>query len=426
MSEPEDLKFVQAVFAGKKGKPQIKLELVTADGPWADVVTEGSIVGCVKPMRSDLKKKLEAHDFSVADGCAVLPPELVPVAPVPSLPTQTSGDTYENNLTSQMIFSDPDAAWFYERDDVPDLAYGALGKMMLSDPVTETWPEAGGHYVELPTRLGVMAGSGDSWAEATARAIAAFHEVRARAKYKVELISQGQANAFIDVVHRHHRRPQGDKFRLGAWAVVNDVPRLVGVVVVGRPTSRHLQSQGAWEVTRLAVSEHSPSLCSKLYAAAWKEAHKLGCRRLVTFILAEEPGTTLRAVGWQRVSDVAGGGSWSRSAREREDNAPTGLKQRWEIWDWAYASTGTSIQAMKKNGIKGPIDFQAKEKAAQRKTPPGSLLVRFPWPADAMKPGSEMKTSKTVKPDRIEVMQGQEWVHLDDVVVPEEQGERDG
>lgn len=131
--------------------------------------------------------------------------------------------------------------------------------------------------------------------------------------------------------HRHHDPPTGHKFSL---AVSNGMVR-VGVAVVGRPTSRLLAKAEPFtlEVTRVATWGH-PALrmnaASKLYAAAAKEAKRLGYRKLITYTLAEEEhGTSLKAAGWTPVA-VTRGGSWDRPGRAREDRAPTGRKVRWE------------------------------------------------------------------------------------------------
>lgn len=129
---------------------------------------------------------------------------------------------------------------------------------------------------------------------------------------------------FIATHHRHHRPPTGGLFAVGAQ--VGGL--LVGVAVVGRPVARALQDGTTAEVTRLAT-DGTPNACSALYGAAWRACRALGYLRLVTYTLATEPGTSLRAAGWRLVGE-AGGGSWSRPSRPREDDHPTQAKLRWE------------------------------------------------------------------------------------------------
>jgi hypothetical protein len=84
------------------------------------------------------------------------------------------------------------------------------------------------------------------------------------------------------------------------------------------------------EVTRLTVKEGHPNGCSMLYSAAARAAKAMGYHRIITYILESEPGTSLKAAGWIN-KGRAGGGSWSREDRPREDKSPIEWKQRWEL-----------------------------------------------------------------------------------------------
>lgn len=248
---------------------------------------------------------------------------------VTRLPEQTFGSTYDTALASHTMLWDEQACDFWLEEDVEPLAESALGRMLCGTSTNVVpYGEWGPCYVELETRLGTMVGEGECWAHALARALAAYAEIRQRSKLQITEIRQKDANAFIADVHRHHKPPAGDKFRLGAYAVVNEEPRLVGVVVVGRPVSRHLDDGQTLEVTRLAVLEGGQNLCSQLYSAAWKEAKKRGYCHLITYVLSSEPATS-KASGWTLEKAEAGGGSWSRTGRRRTDRAPTETKQRW-------------------------------------------------------------------------------------------------
>lgn len=139
-------------------------------------------------------------------------------------------------------------------------------------------------------------------------------------------ITLREACAFVDQHHRHHRAPRGGIFAIAAALDA----RVVGVVIVGRPVARHLQGGGfTAEVTRLCIDGMVPNACSFLYAAAWRAARAVGYRRLVTYVLDSEPGTSLRAAGWKLVAETRGG-SWSRTSRPRVDLHPTQRKFRWE------------------------------------------------------------------------------------------------
>ena len=110
--------------------------------------------------------------------------------------------------------------------------------------------------------------------------------------------------------------------------MVDDAETIRGVATVGRPIARYLQDGWTLEVTRVAT-DGCPNACSALYAAAWRATRALGYRRLVTYTLESEPGTSLTAAGWRCLGETSGG-SWSRADRPRLDRAPLDLKVRWE------------------------------------------------------------------------------------------------
>lgn len=143
----------------------------------------------------------------------------------------------------------------------------------------------------------------------------------------MEIVPLGRdaANAYIRANHRHHGPVVGYKFAIG----LESAGELVGVAVVGRPVARMLDDGRTAEVTRLCT-DGTPNACSALYAAAWRAAKAMGYRRMVTYILAAEAGTSLRASGWRRAAESAGG-TWDRPSRARNDRHPTSPKVRWEV-----------------------------------------------------------------------------------------------
>lgn len=144
------------------------------------------------------------------------------------------------------------------------------------------------------------------------------------ARLSVVPIALDEANAFVAQHHRHHSPVIGHKFSLG----IADDTQIRGVAIVSRPTARMSNDGWTLEVTRLAT-DGCDNACSALYGAAWRATKALGYRRLITYILASEPGTSLVAAGWRLVGE-AGGGSWSRKDRPRVDKHPLQTKMRWE------------------------------------------------------------------------------------------------
>lgn len=137
-------------------------------------------------------------------------------------------------------------------------------------------------------------------------------------------VSLKAANAFVAKHHRHHKPVVGHKFSIGA-AKGNS---LVGVVIVGRPVSRHRDNGVNLEVTRLCT-DGTYNACSFLYAAAARAAKEMGYHKIGTYILDEELGSSLKASSWQYVYESPGG-SWSCKTRKREDKAPLNPKKFYE------------------------------------------------------------------------------------------------
>lgn len=133
---------------------------------------------------------------------------------------------------------------------------------------------------------------------------------------ELQPITYAEACVFISEHHRHHLPPQGWKFGVA----VNDGERVVGVITVGRPVARMLDDGWTLEVTR-CCTDGTPNVPSKLYGAAARAAFALGYKRLITYTLSTEPGTSLIAANWRLVGS-AGGGTWNRAARPRVDVHP--------------------------------------------------------------------------------------------------------
>lgn len=134
-----------------------------------------------------------------------------------------------------------------------------------------------------------------------------------------------EANAFVEQYHRHHKAVTGHKFSIGC----SDGEKIVGVAIVGRPVSRHLDDGWTLEVNRLCT-DGTRNVCSMLYAASWRAAKAMGYRKLVTYILESESGTSLKAAGWKCVGK-AGGLRWTGERRPEVDLYPAQMKLRFEV-----------------------------------------------------------------------------------------------
>lgn len=143
-------------------------------------------------------------------------------------------------------------------------------------------------------------------------------------RLELQPIDFDEACAFIAQYHRHHQPPRGWKFGVA----VNDGDKVVGVIIIGRPVARKLQDGYTLEVTR-CCTDGTKNAASMLYGAAWRASKAMGYRRLITYTLAAEPGTSLIAAGWKNIGSTPGR-SWNVPTRPRVDTHPLGQKLLWE------------------------------------------------------------------------------------------------
>lgn len=134
-----------------------------------------------------------------------------------------------------------------------------------------------------------------------------------------------EANLFVERHHRHSVPVVGHKFSVAAA----DGERIVGVGIVGRPVARGLQDGWTLEVLRVCT-DGTPNACSILYATCWRAARAMGYRRLITYTLKTEPGSSLKAAGWSVVGEVSRR-SWNTPSRPRVDRDERQERFRWEM-----------------------------------------------------------------------------------------------
>lgn len=137
-------------------------------------------------------------------------------------------------------------------------------------------------------------------------------------------ISLSKANEFVNAFHRHHKGTAGHKFSIGC----SENGRLVGVVIVGRPVSRYLDDGKTIEVNRLCTLGVK-NACSILYAAAARAAKAMGYTKIITYILENESGVSLKAAGWS-CAGLAGGTEWTGKRKPLTPLYPQKIKYRYE------------------------------------------------------------------------------------------------
>lgn len=153
-------------------------------------------------------------------------------------------------------------------------------------------------------------------------------------KLKAKPISLTESNIFVAEHHRHHLPVTRDKFRVACEVD----GKIVGVANVGNPVARKLCDGYTLEVTR-CCTDGTKDVCSFLYSRCARICKEMGYKKIITYILETEDGTSLKASGWHLDKENAGGVSWNMPSRPREveihtlfgtvEKYPMCLKQRW-------------------------------------------------------------------------------------------------
>lgn len=147
-------------------------------------------------------------------------------------------------------------------------------------------------------------------------------------------ISLKDANKFVLKNHRHHGTVVGYKFAIS----IEVDGTIKGVAICSRPVSRKLDDGFTLEVSRLCVVDF-PNGCSMLYSACARVAKGMGYKKIITYILQSEAGTSLKASGWICEAEKVGG-VWNSSGNRIRTNTktdlfgttvkyPESLKSRW-------------------------------------------------------------------------------------------------
>lgn len=139
----------------------------------------------------------------------------------------------------------------------------------------------------------------------------------------IKPIHLAPAKEYVGQYHRHNIPPVGGKFALGCY----DDDRLCGVVICGRPTARKSDDGLTLEIYR-NCTDGTPNACSKLYGAACKVAKDMGYKRVITYTLASENGSSLKASNFTYEGE-AGGLAWTGTRRRNYYISPEEMKNRW-------------------------------------------------------------------------------------------------
>lgn len=113
---------------------------------------------------------------------------------------------------------------------------------------------------------------------------------------------------------------------------------MCGVAIAGQPIARKLDDGLTIEIRRVCT-DGTHNACSILYGACSRVAKEMGYKRVITYTLQSETGTSLKASGFINCGE-AGGVSWDQPSRRREVSQmtlfgeerkyPNEKKIRWE------------------------------------------------------------------------------------------------
>lgn len=155
------------------------------------------------------------------------------------------------------------------------------------------------------------------------------------------------AMAHIEKHHSHHHAPPGGRFAVGVGEVEDGAVRLACVAIVGRPVARLLDAVGTTAELTRSASDGTRHAASKCVAAATRAALALGYRRIVSYTILGESGTSYLAAGWHitgLTGNPSGSGEGWHSRPGRTVIQPS-VKVRWETGPDALPADGAAALA---------------------------------------------------------------------------------
>ncbi len=125
-----------------------------------------------------------------------------------------------------------------------------------------------------------------------------------------------EANKFVEEFHRHHRPTTRNCGKWAISAVDNLTNELLGIAICANPVSATYMDGYTLEVTRLCVKDNTPlgtasfllSNCAKIWA-------QMGGRKIITYTLDNESGSSLKGAGWEQVAIVKPHNNWNHKSK---------------------------------------------------------------------------------------------------------------
>jgi hypothetical protein len=143
------------------------------------------------------------------------------------------------------------------------------------------------------------------------------------------VIDLNMANVFIAKHHRHSvpLKPINVKYIIG----LENQHELIGVAILGRPCNRFLEDGATIEIRRLATNGLKNS-CSFLLARCSELAFALGYKKIITYTLQIESGSSLKATGFEISHKSNSNGKWRETTQTRLDGREMIPSQKKICW----------------------------------------------------------------------------------------------
>lgn len=143
-----------------------------------------------------------------------------------------------------------------------------------------------------------------------------------------------KANDFVQAHHRHNGRTarDGGKFAIA----LQSADQIVGVAIVGNPLSATYMDGVTAEVLRVCLNADAPcNANSALYGACRRVWFAMGGRRILTYTLTTESGSSLRGAGWTMTAEVKGHdpATWGKQDHLRSRTYQEIVKLRKYRWE---------------------------------------------------------------------------------------------
>ena len=155
---------------------------------------------------------------------------------------------------------------------------------------------------------------------------------------EIRPITLREANTYVRERHRHNLPTNGHKFSIACY----DGERLCGVAIAGQPIARKLDDGLTIEIRRVCT-DGTRNACSILYGACSRCAREMGYKRVVTYTLTSEPGTSLKASGFINKGQ-AGGGKLECTEQAAGDFTDHAFRRREKVSDRNEGSMGKDIR----------------------------------------------------------------------------------